>query len=368
MEIYLVGGAVRDQILGQEIHDKDYVVLHAIPEEFLKHFPKAKKVGKHEPVYIYKGDEYTLSQAQTIFEDLQHRDLTVNALAKTASGIVIALPSSLQDLRHRLLRQVSDLNFYQDPLRVYRTARMMACYPEFELHPSLRELLNRIGKTDLLDHIAPERIARETLKALACSRPGTMFQLLEQTQTLSPWFQKLTSLREDSSKTDKSCSSFNELVSLMNNLSGGDPIQVWMGLCQALGARQSSAYSTSRTFGSDNQAAQSALTLGHRLRLPQKYIRAGEFAARWFQAGTNYPLLPTETRVDLLTILHSKNLLPLFFQVVDFFQGSNYSQLAKKELDSILSVQLPLEERNKGHCSGQLLKQLRCHALETSCP
>jgi tRNA nucleotidyltransferase (CCA-adding enzyme) len=366
LEIYLVGGAVRDQFLGQKIHDKDYVVLHTTPETFFKHFPSAKKVGKKEPVYIYKGDEYTLSQAQSIFEDLQQRDLTVNALAKTDSGCLIALPSSLHDLRHRILRQVSALNFYEDPLRVYRTARMQACYPEFALHPSLRELINSIGRTGLLGRIAPERIARETLKAFACLRPGDMFQLLGQTKTLSPWFQELTHLLDVPPRDDRHSSCFDALVCLMNDLSGGDPILVWMGLCQALRTNKSSASPVSGTLCFNGQAAQAAQTLGQRLRLPKRYIQAGEVTARWFEAGTNYPLLPAETRVDLLTVLNAKGLLSLFFEVVDTCQGSNYSQQAQKERGAIFSVQLPLEERNKGHHSGRLLKQLRCHALGTS--
>ncbi len=364
MRIYLVGGAVRDELLGREVQDKDYVVLNSSPEDFLRRFPKAKKVGKKEPVYIYKGSEYTISKARTIFEDLQQRDLTVNALAKSQAGTLVALPSSLHDLKHGLLRQVSDINFYHDPLRVYRTARMVACYPGFKLEPSLKRLLIHIGRTNLLWNISPERIARETLKAFSCSGPGEMFQILKLTDNLSPWLYELKQFLTRSSRTDNHASYFDYLTSLMNELAGKAPLLVWMGVCHGFAVRQNRPASLPDSFHPDNRSAVVAQTLGQRLKFPKKYIQAGESTARWLTAGLYYDQLPSEIKVDLLTDLNSKGLLNYFFELIDFVQRSNFYQQAQRELMTILSVKLPFQDRELGHLSGRILKRIRCQALD----
>ena len=123
MKRYLVGGAVRDRLLGRPEGDRDYVVVGATLDAFLAAHPKAKPVGRHGKVaYIVSGCEYVL--AEDLGEDLARRDLTVNALAlDEETGEVVGLPGAREDLANRVLRPVSEANFFDDPLRVYRAAR-----------------------------------------------------------------------------------------------------------------------------------------------------------------------------------------------------------------------------------------------------
>ena len=142
MKKYLVGGAVRDKILGREVHDRDFAIIGASREEFLKQYRGAKKVGRKDCVYIYKGEEYTLSDLSDIQEDLFHRDLTINAFAEDVKdGSIISHPNASNDLENKILRPVREENFLNDPLRVFRAARFAAEFPEFTVHPELIRIM-----------------------------------------------------------------------------------------------------------------------------------------------------------------------------------------------------------------------------------
>ncbi|HHP51647.1 MAG TPA: polynucleotide adenylyltransferase, partial [Moorella mulderi] len=142
--VYLVGGVLRDLLLGREPQDRDYCVTGLTGEEFQNLFPQAALVGKDFPVFILKGDTYALARREkktakgyrgfeifsspqvSIEEDLKRRDLTVNAMALDLStGQLIDPYGGLEDLRRGILRAVSPA-FAEDPLRVYRTARLAA--------------------------------------------------------------------------------------------------------------------------------------------------------------------------------------------------------------------------------------------------
>ena len=116
MKIYLVGGAVRDELLGRPIKDKDYVVIGGDEAALSRQLPGLKCVGSRHRVYLYRGAEYTLSEADTIEADLLRRDLTINAVAKGPDGGLIGAPGALEDLRNQVLRPVAEHNFFDDPL------------------------------------------------------------------------------------------------------------------------------------------------------------------------------------------------------------------------------------------------------------
>jgi tRNA nucleotidyltransferase (CCA-adding enzyme) len=197
MDIYLVGGAVRDELLGLEVHERDWVVTGATPAGMGE--AGYRPVGKDFPVFLHPGtqEEYALARTErksghgyagfefftspeiTLEQDLQRRDLTINAMARAADGTLIDPFNGQRDLQQRLLRHVSDA-FVEDPLRVLRVARFAARFAGlgFQVAAETLELMGQIAASGELDYLVPERVWQETRKALATDHPEVYFQVL----------------------------------------------------------------------------------------------------------------------------------------------------------------------------------------------
>ena len=181
MRIYLVGGAVRDQLLGKEPKERDWGVVGSSPEEMLaKGF---KQVGKDFPVFIHpkSGEEYALARTErksghgytgfnfntnsnvTLEEDLERRDLTINAIAQDDSGNLIDPFNGQKDILNKKLRHVSDA-FSEDPLRVLRIARFKSDLKDFEITRETLVKIEDIKKSDELNYLTGERIWLELYK------------------------------------------------------------------------------------------------------------------------------------------------------------------------------------------------------------
>ncbi|MBP5202062.1 multifunctional CCA tRNA nucleotidyl transferase/2'3'-cyclic phosphodiesterase/2'nucleotidase/phosphatase, partial [bacterium] len=165
MKIYAVGGSVRDEILGIEANDRDFVVVGATEAEFLAKFPKAEKVGKSFPVFLVNGCEYAFARKErkngrgytgfdvefspdiTLEEDLKRRDITINAIAKDpdSQGGYIDPFGGIEDIKNKRIVHVSEA-FAEDPLRVYRVARFAAKFPDFSVDSATIKLMNSIGE------------------------------------------------------------------------------------------------------------------------------------------------------------------------------------------------------------------------------
>ncbi|XKE47468.1 polynucleotide adenylyltransferase [Halomonas organivorans] len=198
MQVYRVGGAVRDARLGWPVTDVDWVVVGATPETLLCRGFKA--VGRDFPVFLhpetqeefalarterksghgYTGFEVHASPEVTLEQDLARRDLTINAMAETPEGELVDPYGGLADLKSRVLRHVSPA-FVEDPLRVLRTARFLARYAGlgFVIAPETRELMRRLAASGELEHLVAERVWAETEKALAEPWPDVYFQALQ---------------------------------------------------------------------------------------------------------------------------------------------------------------------------------------------
>ena len=197
MKIYLVGGAVRDALLGYPVKEHDWVVVGARPQELLQQ--GYQQVGKDFPVFLHPQtkDEYALARIErkqghgytgfamdcdptvTLEEDLLRRDLTINAIAQDADGNFIDPYGGRADLEKRLLRHVSDA-FVEDPLRVLRTARFAARYAhlQFTVAPQTLALMADIVAQGELSHLPPERVWVEMEKALGERNPEVFVQVL----------------------------------------------------------------------------------------------------------------------------------------------------------------------------------------------
>lgn len=207
MQVFLVGGAVRDGLLGRKIKDRDYVVLGARQEDMLAQ--GFLQVGKSFPVFLHPktGEEYALarkerkigrghkgfsfdfSQSVSLEEDLYRRDLTINAIAQDDKGHLIDPYHGICDLKKRILRHVSDA-FVEDPLRVLRTFRLYAELSDFsfEIAPETWALCKEmIMRGDLFD-LSYERILQETERALKSNAPLLYFDCLYQAKGMNLFF------------------------------------------------------------------------------------------------------------------------------------------------------------------------------------
>ncbi len=222
MEIYLVGGAVRDQLLGYPVYDRDWVVVGATPDEMLA--LGYKPVGQDFPVFIHpqSGEEYALARTERksgkgytgfqyhaspdvpLEQDLIRRDLTINAMARAADGSLIDPYHGQQDLEQKRLRHVSAA-FSEDPLRVLRVARFNARYAHlgFSIAPETLRLMQALASGDELHHLTAERVWKELERALTEPSPLVFFDVLQQCHALAALLPELTPLYAEPAVTDR---------------------------------------------------------------------------------------------------------------------------------------------------------------------
>jgi tRNA nucleotidyltransferase (CCA-adding enzyme) len=213
MEVYLVGGAVRDRLLGLPVRERDWVVVGARPAELERqgYLP----VGKDFPVFLHPDtrEEYALARIErkigpgyrgfttefspqvTLEEDLKRRDLTINALAEDSEGHLIDPFNGQRDLAARVLRHVSEA-FVEDPVRVLRVARFAARFASlgFTIADETLGLMKRIVAAGEVDALVPERVWKETVRALGEPRPEVFFETLRQCGALKVIFPELDAL------------------------------------------------------------------------------------------------------------------------------------------------------------------------------
>lgn len=195
METYVVGGAVRDELLGLPVKDRDHIVVGATPEQMVE--LGYKPVGKDFPVFLHPDthEEYALARTErkvgkgykgfhvfaspevTLEEDLARRDLTINAIARAENGELIDPYNGISDIKGRTLRHVSPA-FIEDPVRILRVARFAARFTDFSIAPETMELMRWMVEEGEVDALVPERVWQEISRGLMEARPSRMFETL----------------------------------------------------------------------------------------------------------------------------------------------------------------------------------------------
>ena len=195
MEIYLVGGAIRNALLGLPAQDRDWVVVGATPEDMIAN--GFTPVGKDFPVFLHPEtkEEYALARTErkthkgytgfqfyaapdvTLEQDLKRRDLTINAIAQDQQGKLIDPFNGQADLNAQCLRHVSSA-FTEDPVRILRIARFAATLTGFTVHPETNQLMNDMVKNGEVDALMAERVCKEFLRAIAEPSPQRFFSVL----------------------------------------------------------------------------------------------------------------------------------------------------------------------------------------------
>ncbi len=213
MNKYLVGGAVRDQLLGFPVKERDWVVVGETPESMVKRGFRA--VGKDFPVFLHpeSREEYALARTErktapgykgfimhadvdvTLGQDLQRRDLTINAIAMTPEGKIIDPYGGCDDLQNRVFRHVSPA-FAEDPVRILRVARFAARYHHlgFKLATETQDMMRAMVNAGEVNHLVPERVWAELLKALSEPSPSAFFYTLKDCGALAVIFPEIYNL------------------------------------------------------------------------------------------------------------------------------------------------------------------------------
>lgn len=213
MQVYLVGGAVRDHLLRHPYHEKDYVVVGATPEQLIAQGYQA--VGKDFPVFLHPKtkEEYALARTErksgqgyhgfefftnpnvTLTEDLIRRDLTINAMAMDDDGKIYDPYGGKKDLDEKILRHVSNA-FTEDPLRVLRVARFAARYAQygFSIANETLQLMQQLAESGELQLLTPERVWKETSRALMENHADIYFDVLRQCGALKVLFPEIDAL------------------------------------------------------------------------------------------------------------------------------------------------------------------------------
>ncbi|MBG3875758.1 HD domain-containing protein [Desulfovibrio oxamicus] len=346
MKTYLVGGAVRDLLLGRPIHDHD-VAFEGHAACFVRQNPGARKVGRDVDVYLLDGVEH-MPLRGTLDEDLAARDFTINALALAEAGVVHAHPQALRDLADRVLRPASPTALADSPVRAFRAARFAAQFPDFSVHAETLDQMRVVAQRGVLADLPAEQVCRETLKALAAPCPGRYLKVLHAGGCLLPWFAELAGadgvpagparyhngsvldhvarvmdmaavLAGHASRARDNVPSPSLADSATADGAGAQArsarqpppeLAAWMALCHDLGKVTTAADVLPHHYGHEDRGAPLARAMGIRLSMPTRFIEAGEAAARLHMRLARHAELRPGTRVDLLLALHTRGLLP----------------------------------------------------------
>ena len=229
IQSHIVGGAVRDELLGRLPGDRDWVVVGSTPEQLIN--LGFVQIGRDFPVFLHpqSKEEYALARTErkrgqghtgfqvdasplvTLEEDLQRRDLTINAIAKTSDGTLIDPYNGQADLHAKVLRHVSPA-FAEDPLRVFRVARFAAMLTDFSVANETMALMRDMSNSGELKTLSAERIWQELSKALAVANPRRFFQVLNECNALRDWLPELLDIwPQCTSRGDSMAQSFAHL-------------------------------------------------------------------------------------------------------------------------------------------------------------
>lgn len=406
MKAYLVGGAVRDKLLGLETRDRDWVVTGSSPEEMLE--KGYKPVGRDFPVFLHPetGEEYALARTERkkghgyhgftfhtgpdirIEEDLKRRDFTINAMAMDLENNELIDPwGGEKDIHNKIIRHVSEA-FNEDPLRVLRLARFSARFANigFSIDKNTLALARQLANSGELQHLAAERIWQETRLALAENSPSTFLAVLKQTGALDALFPEVAALygvpQPEKHHPEIDCGKHLELtLDRASSLSRDNAVHFAV-LCHDLGKGITPSEILPRHIGHEQAGLPLVKAICERLKVPKNYKRLAMQVCEWhLHAHRANELKPT-------TLLKFLSAVDAFRQPDNFsrfllacqadFQGRLHSEhkpypQADYLRDCLQACQaIPvndwLDQNKSGPEIAQSLEQARITALKTVRP
>jgi tRNA nucleotidyltransferase (CCA-adding enzyme) len=307
MKTYLVGGAVRDQLLDWPVEERDWLVVGSSAEEMIA--AGFLPVGREFPVFLhpetkeeyalarterktsrgYRGFEIFASPEVTLEEDLLRRDLTINALAQDHDGTLIDPYGGLRDLEQRVLRHVSPA-FSEDPVRILRVARFAARYDQlgFVIAPETMHFMRRMVEEGEVDHLVPERIWQEFEKALKEPKPRRFVEVLRECGALArlfPEIERLFGVPQPEKYHGKMDAGEHTLMVLdvMSQFSS-DPLPRFAALLHDLGKGLTPASLLPRHHGHDQRGVKAIRELCSRIKCPHAYVDLAIMTSRFHMA------------------------------------------------------------------------------------
>jgi tRNA nucleotidyltransferase (CCA-adding enzyme) len=301
MQIYRVGGAVRDALLGEPVTDHDWVVVGATPDEMIAagYLP----VGRDFPVFLHPHtrEEYALARTErksapgyhgftfhadasvTLEQDLARRDLTINAIAQAEDGRLIDPHGGQRDLRAGVLRHVSDA-FAEDPVRILRLARFAARWPAFAVAPETLALCRRMVAAGEVDALVPERVWQELSRGLMEVKPSRLLALLRDVgalERLLPEVDRLWGVPQPAEHHPEIDTGVHLLAVLDIAAQLAAPLPVrYACLVHDLGKGTTPPDAWPRHLGHEQRSATLARAVGERLRVPADCRELGDVVAR----------------------------------------------------------------------------------------
>ncbi|OOG65414.1 multifunctional CCA tRNA nucleotidyl transferase/2'3'-cyclic phosphodiesterase/2'nucleotidase/phosphatase [Rhodanobacter sp. B04] len=304
MHIYLVGGAVRDKLLGRPVVDHDHVVVGALPEDLLA--LGYRPVGKDFPVFLHPktGEEYALARTErktgrgyrgfvfqadasvTLEQDLARRDLTINAIAEDAQGALTDPYHGVRDIEARVLRHVSPA-FVEDPVRVLRVARFAARFAPlgFTVAEQTMALMRQMVDDGEVDHLVPERVWAETRKALGEPQPSAFLRVLRECGALAVLFPEVDALygvpqRAEFHPEIDTGVHLELVLDAAARLAPGDELVGFCALAHDLGKALTPPDELPRHVGHEHLGVAPLRGLCARLKVPTEYATLAEQVCR----------------------------------------------------------------------------------------
>lgn len=387
MQVFQVGGSVRDELLGKIASDKDFVVVNATVKEFLSKFSGAKQIGNSFPVFVVDGNEYAFARKEkkilhghrgfeiesnsdiTIEEDLYRRDITINAIAKNVeTGEIIDPYNGRKDLKDKRIVHISN-SFSEDPLRVYRVARFASKFSDFTIDKKTIKLMKSLRNE--LPYLSEERVWGECCKALSAERPSRFFNVLKECSLIDVHFKELFDLvgvpagpeKYHPDEVDTFEHTMNALDRISDQSAKTDPVLNFAVLCHDLGKGLTEKNLLPHHHGHDKAGEGIVKTFCTRLKIPNKFKKAASLSAKYHMI---FPNIKEMRPLKAIAMLEKIKTFPAgqvegFLDVLYADSGSYPEDLANFVKTVIIALEEKLPEKwwNMGEKSTQMLNQLK---------
>ncbi|MGD9889160.1 MAG: multifunctional CCA addition/repair protein [Halothiobacillaceae bacterium] len=400
MQTYLVGGAVRDALLGLPVHERDFVVLGSSTEAMLAQ--GFSQVGKDFPVFLHPKtqEEYALARTErksapgyhgfvihaapdvTLEEDLARRDLTINAMAQAEDGRIIDPYGGQADLAARVLRHVSPA-FAEDPVRVLRVARFAARFADlgFVVADETYALMRAMVENGEVDALVPERVWQEIVKTLSGNHPARFFEVLREVGALKcllPELDALFGVPQPAQYHPEIDSGVHSLMVLQQAVRlGADAPTRWAALLHDVGKGATPPAEWPHHYGHEERGACLLEPMAERLRWPQEFRDLAVLSARWHGHVHKVMEMRPATVLKVLEGVDALRRPQRFEQFLLVFEADARGRLGFEDGDypqadvmrrafaaiKSVSVQTLLAQGLSGAALGQALARARLQAL-----
>ena len=357
MKTYLVGGAVRDGLLGKVSSDRDFVVIGSTPSEMV--VAGFRPVGKDFPVFLHpqSNEEYALARTErktapgyhgfsfnadpsvTLEEDLQRRDLTINAMAEDDEGSLVDPYGGRRDLEARVLRHVAPA-FAEDPVRVLRVARFHARFASlgFTIADETMTLMRQMVAAGEVDHLVPERVWTETRKALTEPTPSAFLQTLRACGALQVLFPEIDALYGVPQRAEYhpeiDTGVHNEMVvDMAARLAPGDDLIGFCAMTHDLGKALTPARELPKHIMHEERGVAPLIALCERLKVPNEHAELAVLCCRLHLLAHRFAELRPETMLDVFEKLDALRKPQRVEQFITVCEADKRGRLGLSESD-----------------------------------